>query len=322
MACDIYTITNPTGGPLDIYYTDCNGNAVLDTVNPLVPISRCILEITNIADGLIANNMGLCDDCRCRTALNTTGSGSGKLRYVDCNNNLITSGDVGSGSYIQFCAKLVSFELGGTWDVTNGDTCIDNKCPCKCYYTIAETRDKTLRYFDCDSNGQATVVLANSGLFKNCNTYIIQGPSSPTVMYDSGNSCVGGNCPTFFCQCYTVTNNGLNNNVGVVYLNCDSNMSTDILIAPGETFTFCALNVQYLNGRGGVSPIFPEDFSVTNSGDCFNGQCQQNLSIEDQLLYDILTTMGPCPDICEGKNEAFGGPNGIEINDIKTGLVL
>jgi hypothetical protein len=46
------------------------------------------------------------------------------------------------------------------------------------------------------------------------------------------------------------------------------------------------------------------------------------MSIQDQLLYDILTTYGPCPDICCGKNEAFGGPMGIDVTDINTVLIL
>ena len=320
MACSIYSIVNPTAGPLIIYYNDCNSGATSTTVSADSLIYRCIFEITNVADGLVVTDVGPCTDCLCRTVQNTGGS-SGKFYYVDCDNNLQLTPIIGGGSYIQVCAKVLSFDDGGSWSVSNGDTCIDNKCPCKCYYTIAETQDKILRYFDCDSNAQATVVLANSGLFKNCNTFIIQGLSSPTYMYNSGNLCVGGNCPTFFCQCYTITNNGLSTGVGVVYLDCNNQIVTQV-INPTETFTFCALNVQYLNDRGAITPIFPADFSVTNSGDCFNGQCEQSLSIEDQLLYNILTTLGPCPDICEGKNEAFGGSSGLKINDIKTGLVL
>lgn len=321
MACDIYSIYNPTFGPLVIDYTDCNGNTISEFIPINVYVNRCILEITDIDGSLIATNIGPCDNCRCNTVQNTNPT-TEKFRYVDCNGDLITSADLGSNDYVQICAKTVSFDLGGySWSTTAGDTCTDNKCPCKCYYTIAENTDKVLRYFDCDSNAQAITILADSGLLKNCNTFIIPGLSSPIVMYNSGNLCVGGNCPTFFCQCYSVTNNGLDNNVGIVYLNCDSNMSTDILIAPGETFTFCALNIQYLDGVGGITPIFPEDFTVTNSGDCFNGQCEQSLSIEDQLLLDILAKYGPCPSICDGSTPV-GGPNGTDITDIKTGLVL
>jgi len=139
-------------------------------------------------------------------------------------------------------------------------------------------------------------------------------------MYNSGNLCVGGNCPTFFCQCYTITNNGLSTDVGVVYLDCNNQIVTQV-INPTETYSFCALNVQYLNGRGAITPIFPADFLVTNSGDCFNGQCEQSLSIEDQLLLGLLAKYGPCPSICDGSTPV-GGPAGISTVDIKTGLVL
>jgi hypothetical protein len=318
MACSIYSIYNPTPGPLEIYYNDCNSGATSTTVSADSLIYRCIFEITNPADGLVITDVGPCTDCLCRTVQNT-GESNGKFYYVDCDNNLQLTPIVGVGNYIQVCAKVLSFDDGGSWATSNGGACTDNKCPCKCYYTVADTESSTIvRYFNCDSVATAQEILPNSGLYKTCGTFDIVG-----TLYDSGSLCVSGNCPTFFCQCYTVTNNGLNSGNGVVYLNCDSQIVTQI-INPTETYTFCALNVLYYLTTANpvvITPNFPESFSVTNSGDCFNGQCEQSLSIEDQLLLDILAKYGPCPDICDGTTPV-GGPNGTDITDIKTGLVL
>lgn len=316
MACDIYSIYNPTLGPLVIDYTDCNGNNISEFIPINVFVNRCILEITDIDSSLTATNIGPCDNCRCNTVQNT-GLTTEKFRYVDCNDDLITSADIGPNSYIQICAKTVSFDLGGdSWSTSTGNTCTDNKCPCKCYYIVADTESSTIvRYFDCDSVATAQEILPNSGLYKTCGTFDIVG-----TLYDSGSLCVVGNCPTFFCQCYTVTNNGETTDVGVAYLDCNNQIVTQV-INPTETYSFCAQNVQYLDNIGNVLPNFPVDFSVTNSGDCFNGQCVSSLSIEDQLLLDILAKYGPCPGICDGSTPV-GGPAGTNIIDIKNGGII
>ena len=131
---------------------------------------------------------------------------------------------------------------------------------------------------------------------------------------DSGLLCDNNRCPNYCCNCYTITNlSGSESFIGFTYLTCDLTMSEPYDIPASESLTVCALN---------VPPDANARYSVTLNGPCYNGQCVDTMSIQDQLLYDILTTYGPCPDICCGKNEAFGGPMGIDVTDIKSGKVL
>jgi hypothetical protein len=313
MACDVYEIYNPLGGPLTITYIDCNGLSTLESVLPGVIEYKCIDQVLTFGDGLEVTNLGACEDCLCRTIFNSGGVTS-NFSYVDCNLSYDTV-SIGPGGYVQVCAKLV-ITGDPNLSIDNGEPCVDSKCPCKCHYTLAGGDTNILRYFDCDSNASATSIPANSGLHKLCSTYIIL---SSEFVYNTDNLCNTGVCPTFFCQCYTVTNNGLAENDGVLYLDCNNQIITQI-INPAETYSFCAQNVLPVV-EGKVSANFPIDFSVTNSGDCFNGQCEQSLSIEDQLLLDILAKYGPCPDICDGLTPV-GGPAGTSIIDIKNGGII
>jgi hypothetical protein len=131
---------------------------------------------------------------------------------------------------------------------------------------------------------------------------------SDGTFFDSGLLCDNNNrCPNYCCNCYTIISEG---DGTIFYLNCDLQLS-EVNVSSGEPVQICALNVP------------PGDkYSVTLNGPCYNGQCVDTMSIQDQLLYDILTTYGPCPDICCGENEAFGGPMGIDVTDIKSGKVL
>jgi hypothetical protein len=317
MACNVYEIYNPIGGPLSIDYINCDSVYTLESVLPGVIEYKCIDQVLTFGDGLEVTNLGNCGDCLCRTIFNS-GDVTSSFSYVDCNLGYDTI-SIDPYEHIQVCAKLV-ITGDPNISITNGETCIDSTCPCKCYYTLAGNSDVILRYFDCNGIIQGVVITAGSNLNKKCTRGIISTSGFYSIVfYNTNNLCITDVCPTFFCQCYTVTNNGLTEDSGILYLNCDNQIVTQT-INPTETYIFCAQNVQYyLDSK--ASPNFPVDFTVTNSGDCFNGQCEQSLSIEDQLLLDILAKYGPCPGICDGSTPV-GGPAGTSIIDIKNGGII
>lgn len=194
------------------------------------------------------------------------------------------------------------FEVG---TVTNTGDCVlanggyNCPVPCYCFYTFDST---FVEYTNC--NYESVTLSLNPGFNKICAQSVA---GSDGTFYDSGLLCDNNRCPNYCCNCYTILSE---TDVDIIYLNCDLQLS-QVSIIGGEPTQICALNI-------------PNSvrYTIILNGPCYNGQCVDTMSIQDQLLYDILTTYGPCPDICCGENEGFGGPVGIDINDIKSGKVL
>jgi hypothetical protein len=108
------------------------------------------------------------------------------------------------------------------------------------------------------------------------------------------------------CRCYKITNGGAEPCTTVYY---DCNNTIQPLETPGESSTTLCANSFGDSACDSISMI----------GNCYNGVCLTGST--EQLLYDILTTLGPCPDICDGTAQ-LGGPAGTSLIDIRTGLRL
>ena len=107
------------------------------------------------------------------------------------------------------------------------------------------------------------------------------------------------------CRCYKITNSGVIS-CTTAYYDCNNNLVT-YEQDPGVGF-ICANSIESSACD-----------SISVFGACYNGQCLTGTT--EQLLYNLLTTLGPCPDVCDGTAK-LGGPAGTSLIDIKTGLPL
>jgi hypothetical protein len=109
------------------------------------------------------------------------------------------------------------------------------------------------------------------------------------------------------CRCYKITQGG-SGPCNTIYRDC-SNTEQPLTTIKNSSDTLCMSNI--------VSTACD---SVSIVGSCYNGQCLTGTT--EQLLYNLLTKLGPCPSICDGDTVQFGGPTGMAYNDIKSGLRL
>jgi hypothetical protein len=108
------------------------------------------------------------------------------------------------------------------------------------------------------------------------------------------------------CRCYKITQ-GASESCDFNYIDCNG---------VSGTTNFSADSTNYICIRSVTSSTCD---SYTDNAPCYNGVCLN--STTDQLLYGLLNKLGPCPDICDGTAQ-LGGPAGIGLVDIKTGLAL
>jgi hypothetical protein len=108
------------------------------------------------------------------------------------------------------------------------------------------------------------------------------------------------------CRCYKITQ-GASGSCDFNYIDCNG---------VSGTTNFSADSTNYICIRSVTSSTCD---SYTDNAPCYNGVCLN--STTDQLLYGLLNKLGPCPDICDGTAQ-LGGPAGIGLVDIKTGLAL
>ncbi len=108
------------------------------------------------------------------------------------------------------------------------------------------------------------------------------------------------------CRCYKIVQGG-SGTCDFNYIDCNG---------VSQTTNFLDNSTNYLCIRSVVSTTCD---SVSDNAPCYNGQCLTGTT--DQVLYGILTTLGPCPDVCDGTTPV-GGPAGIGLVDIRTGLRL
>jgi hypothetical protein len=109
------------------------------------------------------------------------------------------------------------------------------------------------------------------------------------------------------CRCYKITQ-GSSGPCTTIYYDC--NNTSQILETPQNgSNTLCISS---------IDSTACDSVSIVAS--CYNGVCLTGTT--EQLIYNLLTKLGPCPSICEGDNIQFGGPTGMAYNDIKSGLRL
>jgi hypothetical protein len=108
------------------------------------------------------------------------------------------------------------------------------------------------------------------------------------------------------CRCYKIVQGG-SGACDFNYIDCNG---------VSGTTSFLAESTNYLCIRSVVSTTCD---SVSDNAPCYNGVCLTGTT--DQLLYGLLNTLGPCPDICDGTTPV-GGPAGIGLVDIRTGRAL
>lgn len=316
--CTCYYVISTNGfETIDVTIVNCdNISTVLTLAQGKSFCAKSYISASEVGS-LIGKSDGLCTGGECPQNVNCynidAGEGSDvQTYYVNSEgvvNLLLEPGPVN----ICVIAILTAYDESGNptgfevGTVTNKGDCIFNEteglyncpAPCYCFYSFDST---FVDYINC--NYETVTLSLNPGFNKICAQSVI---SSDGTFFDSGLLCESNRCPNYCCNCYTILSE---RGAGITYLNCDLQLS-EVNVSSGEPVQICALNVPP-NAR----------YSVTLNGPCYNGQCVYEMSLEDQLLYDILTTYGPCPDICCGKNEGFGGPVGIDINDIKSGNVL
>jgi hypothetical protein len=325
--CTCYYVISTNGlETIDVSIVDCdNIPNVLTLTEGKGFCAKSYISASEVGS-LIGRSNGLCTGGECPQNVNcynidAGGSSDVQTYYIDPEGIVSLISEPGP---VSFCAKVVLTEYDSTGNpvgnelgtVTNTGDCIFNEteglyncpAPCYCLYSFNST---FVDYINC--NYESVTLSLSPGFNKICAQSVI---SSDGTFFDSGLLCDNNRCPNYCCNCYTITNLGSRPFIGFTYLTCDLTMSEPYDIPASESLTVCALNVPP-DANGGAAR-----YSVTLNGPCYNGQCVDTMSIQDQLLYDILTTYGPCPDICCGKNEGFGGPVGIDINDIKSGKVL
>lgn len=108
------------------------------------------------------------------------------------------------------------------------------------------------------------------------------------------------------CRCYKITQGGTGN-CTTNYYDCNNALQT-LETPKNESSTLCISNIQSTDCD-----------SVSVIANCYNGVCLTGTT--EDLLYNLLTKLGPCPDICDGTIQ-LGGPAGTGIVDIKSGLAL
>jgi len=308
---------------VDVTIIDCNDITTVLTLT--IGDKFCAKNYISSSDAsaLIGKSDGLCVDGECPNNVScyNINAGAGldvQTYYIDTEGSVTLLSEPGP---VNICAKAIltvydstgnptGFEVG---TVTNTGDCIfieslsQYTCPvpCYCFYIFDSTY---VDYTDC--NYQNQVLYLNPGFNKICAQSIA---SVDGTYYDSGLLCESNRCPNYCCNCYTITNLSESEPfIGFTYLTCDLTMSEPYDIPAGKSLTVCALNI----------PPNLIGYSITLNGPCYNGECVYEMSLEDQLLYGVLTTLGPCPQDCCGENTTLGGPIGIDITDIKSGKVL
>jgi hypothetical protein len=108
------------------------------------------------------------------------------------------------------------------------------------------------------------------------------------------------------CRCYKITQ-GASGSCTFDYIDCDG-VAQSATVGDSSTENLCIRSV-----------ISTDCDSYTDNAPCYDGVCLTGTT--DQLLYSLLNTLGPCPDICDGTTPV-GGPAGIGLVDIRTGLAL
>lgn len=325
---------------INISYVDCYGN-INTLTNLTTGMKFCGLKFLGADDGsgaIIGTDGSGCIlgegyDCQdfdttCYTISN--GENPVRIYYIDSMGSPQMINEP-SGP-VNFCATYVlttSYNEYGDLTpgipegtVTANGVCVPNslgeyEClgnvDCNCYYGYVETEDTTVVYVTC--NDEIITSTLPIGFNKLCSK-LISKTTPVTTFYNSGVACVDDRCQNFCCQCYTVTNL-TPVSYTLTYLDCDLQLTTiDLTKAPteGSVVQICALNVP-------IDGVLDGSITIELNGPCYNNQCVNEMSVESQLLYGIKTTLGPCPDICCGKNKAYGGSNGLKITDIKTGLI-
>lgn len=109
------------------------------------------------------------------------------------------------------------------------------------------------------------------------------------------------------CRCYKITQGG-SGPCTTNYYDCNNALQS-VETLTGSSSTLCISSIQDTTCD-----------SVSIIANCYNGVCLTGTT--EQLLYNLLTKLGPCPDICDGDTVQFGGPTGMAYNDIKSGLRL
>jgi hypothetical protein len=319
--------TTPITGDCTCYYALYDGDVTItncDGIEQTISSTKrfCALNYISGSTGMLVGKSGnLCTGGECPQNVSCYNIDAGEGLDVQTY-YISTDGEVGlllEPGPVNFCAKAIltvydstgnptGFELG---TVTNTGDCIlvDGRyncpAPCYCFYIFDSTY---VDYTDC--NYENNILSLNPGFNKICAQSI---SSVDGTYYNSGLLCESNRCPNYCCNCYTITNLSESEPfLGFTYLTCDLTMSEPYDIPAGESLTVCALNI----------PPNLTGYSITLNGPCYNGECVYEMSLEDQLLYGVLTTLGPCPQDCCGENTTLGGPMGIDITDIKSGKVL
>ena len=334
--CTCYYVIYPgTEKFVDVTIIDCNNATTVLTLSGAESFCAKSYISSSDASALIGKSDGLCSTfyfdgepyygCPQNISCYNIDAGTGldvKTYYIDSDGIIDLVQQAGP---VNFCAKAILTEYDSTGNptgfevgtVTNTGGCIfieslsQYTCPvpCYCFYIFDSTY---VEYTDC--NYQNQFLYLNPGFNKICAQSI---SSADGTYYDSGLLCESNRCPNYCCNCYTITNLSESEPfLGFTYLTCDLTMSEPYDIPAGESLTVCALNIPNIPSRNSST------YSVTLNGPCYNGECVYEMSLEDQLLYGVLTTLGPCPQDCCGENTTLGGPMGIDITDIKSGKVL
>lgn len=109
------------------------------------------------------------------------------------------------------------------------------------------------------------------------------------------------------CRCYKIIQ-GSSGPCTFDYIDCNG-VAQSAAVADSSTEYLCIRSV-----------VSSDCDSYTDNAPCYNGVCLTGST--EQLLYGLLTTLGPCPDVCDGTAPGIGGPAGTSLIDIKTGLPL
>ena len=108
------------------------------------------------------------------------------------------------------------------------------------------------------------------------------------------------------CRCYKIIQ-GASGSCDFNYIDCNGISGTTSFLANSTNY-ICVKSI-----------ISSNCDSYSDNAPCYNRQCLTGTT--EQLLYGLLTTLGPCPDVCDGTTP-LGGPTGTSLIDIKTGLPL
>lgn len=121
-------------------------------------------------------------ECRCFELALTTSIGSiTGIQYIDCDNQLITNSRA-----TKFCSKIYPIIKGKDYQVIEGDECIDNLCPEKCF-----------KLKNCSTNEEIFSTLQTLSQYVNTNTVVsLLGYEGCWIVSESASG---------DCDCITVT---------------------------------------------------------------------------------------------------------------------